>query len=93
MRMRKLARKFKPTVIARIIRTPLIRQKSGTANIVRGTRSTLPSARIWASGIAFCGNPKPKSLWKPMQTLKATQGLARHRDTGSPMDVIEGYGR
>ena len=70
-RMRELAREFRPTVILHhphSTYSPRVWARAWGA-----TRSALPSARIWASGIPFCGNPKPKQGWKPWQTLDATR--------------------
>ena len=89
-RMRKLARKFKPTMILHHPHTTYSpRVWSGAWG---GTRSIMPTARIRVSGIAFCGNPKPKSLWKPWQTLEATQD-ATASETGVTDVVVKGYAR
>ena len=69
--MHALAREFKPTMI---LHHPHSTYSPRVWAGAWGTiRSTLPSARIWASGLAFCGNPKPKHEWEPWQTLDATR--------------------
>ena len=70
-RMLELAQEFKPTMILHhphSTYSPRVWSSAWSA-----TRSALPSARIWASGLAFCGNPKSKHEWEPWQTLDATR--------------------
>ena len=69
--MRELAREFKPTMILHHPHSTY--SPRVWAGAWGATRSTLPSARIWASGLAFCGNPKPEDEWEPWQTLDATR--------------------
>ena len=89
-RMLRRARKFKPTMILHHPHT------THSPNVWSGawgkTRKALPTARIRVSGIAFCGNPKPKRCWTPRQTLVAT--LAATKSENGVCDiVVEGYGR
>lgn len=70
-RMCALAEEFKPTMILHhphSTYSPRVWQGAWGA-----TLKTLPSVQIWASGLAFYGNPKPKQEWKPWQTLKDTR--------------------
>ena len=70
-RMLELAQEFKPTMILHhphSTYSPRVWSSAWGA-----TRSSLPSACIWASGLAFCGNPKSKHEWQPWQTLEATR--------------------
>ena len=55
----------------------------------RGTQNRVPTAEAGASGIAFCGNPKPAKCW---QTLDATRAATAFGDGISDV-VICGYGR
>ena len=83
-RMTQLARKFKPTIVLHHPHTaysPYV-----WASAWGGTRSTMPKARLWASGIAFCGNPKHRSRWKPWQTLDATLAATASQD--GVIDVV-----
>ena len=89
-RMSSVARQFNPTMILHHPHTtysPRVWSPAWSA-----TRSALPTTRIWASGIAFCGNPMPRSLWKLWQTLDATQA-ATASESGVSDVVVEGYGR
>ena len=84
------ARKFKPTVVLHhphSTYSPRIWSGAWGA-----TRETLPTADVRASGIAFCGNPKPARRWKPWQTLDATRAATA---SGTRIFDIEirGYGR
>lgn len=86
-RMRKLACKFEPTMILHHPHSTYSRYVwSGAWG---KTRKTLPTARIWASGIAFCSNPES---WKPWQTLDATRA-ATASESGIADVVIKSYGR
>ena len=88
--MGELARKFGPTMILHhphSTYSPKVWSGAWGA-----TRAVLPSARIWASGIAFCGNPKPKSSWDPWQTLDATRSATASENVVFDV-VIKGCGR
>ena len=50
------------------------------------------TAEVCASGIAFCGNPRPVRRWKSWQTLDATRAATAFGDGISDV-VIRGYGR
>ncbi|MCY3819181.1 MAG: hypothetical protein OXH52_07450 [Gammaproteobacteria bacterium] len=89
-RMRKLARKFKPTMILHHPHATYSPQVWGSA--WGATRSLLPTARVWASGIAFCGNPEPRRSWKPWQTLDATRSATASQAWVHDV-VIDGCGR
>lgn len=87
--MRELASKFRPTMILHhphSTYSPKIWASPWSA-----ARTALPTARIWVSGIAFCGNPEPRHLWKRWQTLEDTR-----RATASQAAVLDltvrGYG-
>ena len=88
-RMRKLARQFRPTVILHhphSTYSPRIWSAAWGA-----TRGALPGARVWASGIAFCGNPTPRPSRKPWQTLDATR--AATANSAYVLDVVtKGWG-
>ena len=89
-RMHKLARKSKPTIVLHHPHTTY------SPRIWRGPwrslRSILPTVQLWASGIAFCGNPEPPCRWKPWQALEATCS-ATASENGVHDVVIEGYDR
>ena len=86
LRMRKLARKFEPMVI---LHHPHSTYSPQVWNSAWGaTRSVLPTAHVWASGIAFCGNP---GIWKSWQTLEATLS-ATASEAGVANVVIQGCG-
>lgn len=88
-RMRQLADKFEPTMI---LHHPHFTYSPSVWSSPWGaTRSMLPTARVWASGIAFCGNPKPKGCWGRRQTLDATLAATASR-TGVLDVVINGCG-
>ena len=88
-RMRRLVRKFKPTMV---LHHPHSTYSPRVWNSAWGaTRSLLPTTRVWASGIAFCGNPKSKSCWEPWQTLDATQS-ATASEPGVLDVIIKGCG-
>ena len=88
-RMQELAGEFKPTMILHhphSTYSPRI-----WASPWGAARRALPTARIWASGIAFCGNPEPRHLWETWQTLEATRFATASQDT--VLDVmVKGYG-
>lgn len=88
-RMRQLAVKFKPTMILHHPHSTYSPNVWGSA--WGATRSILPTARVWASGVAFCGNPKPKGCWGRRQTLDATLATTASR-TGVLDVVINGCG-
>ena len=80
-RMRKLARQFKPTIV---LHHPHSTYSPRVWNSAWGaTRSVLPTTRVWASGIAYCGNPRS---WKPWQTLDATRSATASK--AGVFDVI-----
>ena len=88
--MYKRARRFKPTVIfhhPHSTYSPRI-----WAGAWGATRNALQTAEVCASGIAFCGNPKPVRRWKSWQTLDATRAATAFGDGISDV-VIRGYGR
>ena len=88
--MRRRARKFKPmAVLHHPHSTYSPRIWSGAWG---ATRKTLPTAKVCASGIAFCGNPKPVRRWKPWQTLDATLAATASGIRISDV-VIRGHGR
>ena len=88
-RMRELAGELRPTMILQhphSTYSPRIWVSPWSA-----ARTALPTARIWASGIAFCGNPEPRHMWKPWQTLDATRSATASQD--AVLDVmVKGYG-
>lgn len=88
LRMRKIVQEFEPTMI---LHHPHATHSPNVWSAAWGaTRSALPSTRIWASGIAFCGNPKPKHAWKPWQTLQATQAATASEKIAAFDVVING---
>ena len=89
-RMLKRARKFKPTMIFHHPHTTYSQKVWDGA--WGGTQKRLPTADLWASGIAFCGNPKPRRCWTPEQCLDATLA-ATASGNGMSDVVIRGYGR
>ena len=87
--IQKLASKFRPTIILHhphSTYSPKVWLSAWGA-----TRSLLPTARIWASGIAFCGNPKPDAIGKPWQTLDATRS-GTVSEAGVADVVVQGCG-
>ena len=87
--MRKLAREFKPTIV---LHHPHVTYSPRVwASAWGATQSVLPTARVWASGIAFCGNDLPEDSWKPWQTLNATRAATASK-TGVCDVVINGVG-
>ena len=89
-RMRKLADEFKPTMILHHPHTTY--SPNVWSSAWGAARPILPTAQIWASGIAFCGNPKPRRCWQHHQTLEATLA-ATASEQGVSDVVIDGYGR
>ena len=87
--MRQLAVEFRPTMILHHPHSTYSPNVWGSA--WGATRSMFPTARVWASGIAFCGNPKPRDCWGPSQTLEATLAATASR-TGVLDVVINGCG-
>ena len=83
-RMQKLARQFRPTMVLHHPHSTYSPKVWGAA--WGATRSALPTARTGVSGIAFCGNPEPRSKWKPWQTLHATQAATSAGD--GVLDII-----
>lgn len=87
-RMRELAGEFKPTIILHHPHTTY------SPNVWSGawgaTVAALPTVHTWASGVAFCGNPKVVSEWQPHQTLEKTR-RATTSDTVSDV-VVKGCG-
>ncbi len=89
LRMRALATNFRPTMILHhphSTYSPRI-----WASAWGATRSLFPSARVWASGVAFCGNPKPKRCWSRWQTIDSTRSATASR-SGVFDVVISGCG-
>lgn len=87
--MRELAFNFRPTMILHhphSTYSPKIWASPWSA-----ARRALPTARIWVSGIAFCGNPEPRLSWRPWQTLEATRSATASQ--GAVLDlIVKGYG-
>lgn len=70
-RMRELAQEFEPTVILHhphATYSPKVWSGAWGATV-----AALPTVHTWASGVAFCGNPKVVSEWQPHQTLEKTR--------------------
>ena len=86
--MRSLAMDFEPTMV--LHHPHYTYSPKVWASAWGALRKMLPTTRVWASGIAFYGNPKPKPKWKPWQaldkTLSASASKARVFDV-----VIKGY--
>ncbi len=83
-RMIGLARKFEPTMILHHPHTtysPRVWLGAWGA-----TRGTLTTTEVCASGIAFCGNPKPQECWQPWQTLDETR--AATKSGNEVLDVV-----
>ena len=89
-RMIELAREFEPTIILLHPHTTYSPRVWGGA--WGATRGTLPTAEVCASGIAFCGNPKPPKCWQPWQTLDATRAATTFGNGVSDV-VVEGCTR
>ena len=89
-RMIGLAREFEPTMILHHPHTTY------SPRVWRGawgaTRGSLPTAEVCASGIAFCGNPKPRNCWQPWQTLDDTRAATTSGNGVSDV-VIKGCSR
>lgn len=88
--MRERARKFDPTVVLHHPHTtysPRVWQHAWSA-----TCSTLPNVHTWASGIAFCGNPKGQFDWQPWQTLDRTRCATASKYVVDIDIVIQGCG-
>ncbi len=83
-RMGELAGKFRPTMILHHPHSTY--SPRVWAGAWSATRSALPSTRIWASGIAFCGNPQPRLRWQPWQTLDATRSATASEN--AVVDVV-----
>lgn len=89
-RMQRLAHQFRPTMVLHhphSTYSPRIWSAAWGA-----TRSVLPTARVWLSGIAFCGNPEPKSAWEPWQTLHATRAATSTAGNGVLDIIVSGCG-